>query len=70
MQDKYAGDIGDYGKFILLNQVLQAAGNNSKLGINWYRIVHQELNNNDGRHIDYLKPGPQEQDFSCCSPVI
>ena len=33
MQDRYAGDIGDYGKFGLL-KALQAEG--FRLGINWY----------------------------------
>ena len=34
MQDRYAGDVGDYGKFALL-QAMEAQG--LKLGISWYR---------------------------------
>ena len=32
MQDKYAGDIGDYGKFILLRKLSEKF----RIGINWY----------------------------------
>lgn len=35
MQDRYAGDIGDFGKIALL-QALQAHG--MKIGVNWYRV--------------------------------
>ena len=34
MQDRYAGDIGDYGKFAML-RAIEASG--LALGINWYR---------------------------------
>ena len=34
MQDRYAGDVGDYGKFAML-RAMEAQG--LKLGINWYR---------------------------------
>ncbi|MBP7186237.1 MAG: hypothetical protein KBA55_05630 [Ruminococcus sp.] len=32
MQDRYAGDIGDYGKFILLRKLSEKF----RIGINWY----------------------------------
>ncbi|HOC34968.1 MAG TPA: hypothetical protein PKI82_13010 [Ruminococcus flavefaciens] len=32
MQDRYAGDIGDYGKFILLRKLSERFS----IGINWY----------------------------------
>lgn len=35
MQDRYAGDIGDYGEIGLLRE-LQARG--LSVGINWYRV--------------------------------
>jgi len=40
MQNKYVGDIGDFGKFALLRNVI---GDNFKLGINWYLIPNDEL---------------------------
>ena len=35
MQDRYAGDIGDYGKFALLKSVENAG---LRLGVNWYKF--------------------------------
>lgn len=50
MQNKYVGDIGDYGKLGLLRTI---AGSNLSVGINWY-LTPDEKNKNDGRHVDYL----------------
>ena len=49
MQDRYAGDIGDYGKFGLL-RALSAAG--LSIGVNWYRTIPlaPELARDDGRY--------------------
>ena len=51
MQDRYAGDVGDFGKFALLNHILQDTG--FCLGVNWYKYP-DENHNNDGLHVDYL----------------
>jgi hypothetical protein len=51
MQNRYTGDIGDFGKLGLLRQ-LSSAG--FRIGVNWY-LVPDEDHNNDGRHISYLK---------------
>ena len=56
MQDRYAGDIGDYGKIGLL-KCLQAHG--FTIGVNWYRISTPENEKNadgtfkqkDGKHL-------------------
>ncbi len=40
MQDRYAGDIGDYGKIGLL-KCLQAYG--FTIGVNWYRVPELEI---------------------------
>lgn len=53
MQDRYTGDIGDYGKLGLL-RVLQAAG--FSIGVNWYRVP-DETHNEDGKHVRYLERG-------------
>lgn len=47
MQDRYAGDIGDYGKFGML-RALAAKG--LSIGVNWYLLdtPQQELSVNDG----------------------
>lgn len=51
MQNRYSGDVGDFGKFGLLRHLL----NNSKysLGINWY-LFPDEGHNEDGRFTEYL----------------
>ena len=36
MQDRYAGDVGDFGKIGLL-KCLQTHG--FKIGVNWYRVL-------------------------------
>ena len=51
MQDRYAGDVGDFGKLGML-RCMEDAG--LKVGINWY-LVGDESRNNDGKHIGYLK---------------
>src|SRR3954466_7564483 len=51
MQDRYAGDIGDFSKFAVL-RALTATGR--RLGVCWYRTSGAGENNNDGRHVDYL----------------
>lgn len=50
MQDRYAGDVGDFGKLGML-RYMEASG--LKVGINWY-LVGDESHNNDGKHIGYL----------------
>jgi len=50
MQNRYAGDVGDFGKLGLL-RILAHSG--LKLGINWY-LSEDEDHNNDGKHIAYL----------------
>lgn len=52
MQDRYAGDVGDFGNLGLLRQI---AGTGLKVGINWYLTYKPEEHvNEDGKHIGYL----------------
>ena len=52
MQDRYAGDVGDFGKLGLLRQI---ADTGLKIGINWYLNDKPEGHvNDDGKHIGYL----------------
>ena len=51
MQDRYAGDVGDFMKLSLLKTL---AGDDLRLGINWY--LNTGGREGDGRHITYLKP--------------
>jgi len=55
MKDKYTGDIGDFAKIILLNEL--ASLKDITLGINWYynnRVYSYEKNQEDGKYIQYL----------------
>jgi len=51
MQDRYAGDVGDFGKFA----VLRALAGDRTLGVCWYRCSGAGEHNNDGRHVAYLE---------------
>ena len=51
MQNRYTGDIGDFGKLGLLRAV-QSSG--LTIGVNWY-LVPDENHNADGRYIQYLE---------------
>jgi hypothetical protein len=71
MQDKYAGDVGDFGKFVLLNELLKTSDRQLRLGINWYRVTRPEKGNNDGRHVGYLDPkNSRAEQFQACNPII
>lgn len=52
MQDRYIGDVGDFGKYGLLRGL--SRGSKTKLGIIWY-LFPDESHNSDGRHIRYLR---------------
>lgn len=49
MQDRYAGDVGDFVKLGLLRSIFPGYS----LGLGWYRYP-DEAHNDDGRHIGYL----------------
>ena len=53
MQDRYAGDIGDFMKFGLLRALADESG--LRLGVNWY-LTGDESHNADGKHVTYLDP--------------
>lgn len=59
MQDRYSGDVGDFGKFSLLKSLLPRPM--FKLGVIWY-LYPDESHNNDGRHIEYL----DKREYSIC----
>lgn len=50
MQNRYAGDIGDYVKFALLRSL----GAGRRLGVAWY-LHPDEGHNADGKHVHYLQ---------------
>lgn len=57
MQDRYAGDLGDYLTFGLLRWMMPLGSSGfPRLGVIWYRTA-DETHNADGKHIAYLDPG-------------
>jgi hypothetical protein len=56
VQDRYAGDLGDYLKFGLLRWLAPPGSSGSpQLGVVWYRTA-DEVHNDDGKHVAYLNP--------------
>jgi len=67
MQDRYVGDVGDFGKFGLL-RILSGLENDRqlKLGVVWY-LYPDESHNADGKHISYLQ---RDGGFRCCDEEL
>jgi hypothetical protein len=69
MQDRYAGDVGDFVKFGLL----RALGDGApplKLGVNWY-LAGDESHNADGKHVGYLQPSTRyHASLRSCDPDL
>jgi hypothetical protein len=59
MQNSYVGDIGDFGKYALLNAL---AGDELRLGVNWYLNADRE-NGGDGKFTSYPH-------LRACDPVL
>lgn len=67
MQDRYFGDVGDYGKYGLLRALTgtHPSGDRLSLGIVWY-LTDDESHNNDGKHVRYLG----EPRFGACDEEL
>ncbi len=65
MQDRYAGDVGDYGKFALLRALTCGPKDNLALSVVWCRYPN-ENHNGDGRHLAYL----DRNDFAVLDPKL
>ena len=74
VQNRYVGDLGDFGKFGLL-RVLCSSGKAvgvslPSLGVVWY-LVPNETHNDDGRFVDYLDLSATNQErFRACDPFL
>ena len=77
MQDGYAGDVGDFGKYRLLNQLCGADGRGQAdltLGVLWYVPPPYCVNaargtQNDGKYISYLQPD-KRREFRRYAPCL
>lgn len=66
MQNRYEGDVGDFGKYGLLRAICEDS--NLKLGVNWY-LVPDEGHNNDGKFTNYLSPD-KVREFRPCDTEL
>ena len=73
VQNKYVGDVGDFGKYGLLRYLcsdVEASGFLPSLGVIWY-LVPDEAHSRDGGSIGYLKPTEtNEERFKACDPLL
>jgi hypothetical protein len=73
MQDRYAGDVGDFMKLGLLRHLAtspEAGGTGLTIGLNWYRAPN-EAHNADGKHIGYLKASNRwHSSLAACDPDL
>ena len=74
MQDRYTGDVGDFGKYGLLKALCQGAANAVgpalSLGVAWYLTCPEEKTA-DGKHVTYLEPTPHNRAyFRSCDPSL
>ena len=69
MQDRYAGDVGDFGKYGLLRWLCgpDAHGAALRLGVLWYRF--EDATPGDGKYVSYLEP-PRAQEYRKCDPEL
>ncbi len=71
MQDKYVGDVGDFGKYGLLRSLCMGSASSAqiKLGVLWY-LANSKIDRNargkDGKHISYLS----KQGYEECDPPL
>ena len=67
MQNKYTGDIGDFGKYGMLRFL---CNRDIQLGVNWY-LVPDELHTSDGKFTGYLNDKPENNRcFKACDPEL
>jgi hypothetical protein len=72
MQDRYTGDLGDFGKYGLLRAVCRADDSSPALtlGVVWYLFPHAE-DNADGKHVTHLKTSADnDKRFRNCDPSL
>lgn len=60
MQNRYTGDIGDFGKLGLLGCLRDLS-----IGVNWY-LTPDETHNGDGRHVGYL----EDKRYRACDELL
>lgn len=67
MQDRYVGDVGDFGKYGLLNEICKKSNGSVNLGINWFYVTREEKQKGDGRYTGYLN---NNRKYEICFPDL
>ncbi len=72
MQDRYAGDVGDFGKYGLLNEICKNSNKKFRLGFNWYYVTREEKKPGNGKCMwDYLRDdNPNSKNYRNCFPNL
>ena len=77
MQDRYVGDVGDFGKYGLLRALCglkDRARPFLSLGVVWYLTIPDELGEthlNDGKHVGYLRRnGKNDRTYRVCDEEL
>lgn len=71
MQDRYVGDVGDFGKYGLLNEICKKSNGGVRLGINWFYVTREEKQRGDGRYIGYLSDENKDsRKYAACFPDL
>src|SRR5512146_2506009 len=69
MQNRYAGDVGDFAKYGLLRALARPGERGAlRLGVVWH-LVPDERHNSDGKHVAYLGPRHGAR-FRPCDPPL
>ena len=67
MQDKYVGDVGDFGKYILLNEICKKF----RLGVNWFYVKGKEEAEDKEYRYRYLKDENKNfEKYERCCPDL
>ena len=75
MQDRYTGDVGDFGKYGLLRYLTgqmetPPSGQDIRLGVVWY-LYPDESHNADGKYTGYLTDTPANHArYRACDPEL
>jgi len=73
MQNRYVGDVGDFGKYGLLRALCLPGSDASRgfsLGVIWY-LVPDESRNADGKHTTFLRLAPAKAaEYRDCDPSL
>jgi hypothetical protein len=69
MQNRYTGDVGDFGKYGLLRALVGHPSPDLHLAVVWYLVTTEESRTRDGGHTAYLEPKNAAR-YRPCDPAL